>query len=205
MEDVMLPKKSTRAKSPTSAKKTTRSIAGVKSKPAARETHASPRMMGAGAILVVCCVMAGAMLLSARETPRPAAAHDRRADAVLAATGTINDTPASASDARPATMTNAADASKSLSAKSSPVTITGCLGRNDNGFRLTDTDGTDAPKSRRWKSGFLRKGTASVDVVDPGRNSRLASHVGHRVSVTGVLQDREMRVRSVRQIAPACN
>jgi hypothetical protein len=166
------------------------------------ETQRSTRMLGVGAIVVVFCVMTAAMLLSARETPAPAAAADDRADtAVTAATNTSKPAP----DARPATTAVAADASKSLSAKSSSVTITGCLARTDTAFRLTDTDGSDAPRSRSWKSGFLRKGTASVNVVDPARKLRLASHVGQRVSVTGVLEDREMQVRSLRQIAPACN
>jgi hypothetical protein len=44
-----------------------------------------------------------------------------------------------------------------------------------------------------------------VNVVDPARKLRLANHVGQRVSLTGVLEDREMQVRSLRQIAPACN
>jgi hypothetical protein len=205
MEDVMPAKKSTRAKSPTSPRKTTRSAPETTPEPAAVDMHPSSRMMGAGAILVVFCVMAAAMLLSARETPAPAAASEERADAVVTTSGSIKTASTPATDARPATVTNTADASKSPSVKSSPVTITGCLARNDETFRLTDTDGSDAPKARSWKSGFLRKGTASVDVVDPARKLRLASHVGQRVSVTGVLQDREMQVRSLRQIAPACN
>src|SRR3954462_10760711 len=93
MEDVMSLKKSTRAKNPTSAKKNTRTTAGMKPEPATRETHTSPRMMGAGAILVVFCVMAGAMLLSARETPRPAAAHDERAEAAVTPIGAVGDAP----------------------------------------------------------------------------------------------------------------
>jgi hypothetical protein len=205
----MPPKKPTRAKSPTSSKRTTHIVAETRPEPTTAETQGSngetqrsTRMLGVGAIVVVFCVMTAAMLLSARETPAPAAAADDRADpAVTAATNTSKPAP----DARPATTAVAADASKSLSAKSSSVTITGCLARTDTAFRLTDTDGSDAPRSRSWKSGFLRKGTASVNVVDPARKLRLASHVGQRVSVTGVLEDREMQVRSLRQIAPACN
>lgn len=198
-------KKSTRAKSPTSARKTTRIAPETAPEPATRETHASPRMMGAGAILVVFCVMAAAMLLSARETPAPAAAREERADAVVTTSGSTKNASTPATDARPATVANAADGSKSPAVKASSVTITGCLARNDETFRLTDTDGSDAPKARSWKSGFLRKGTASVDVVDPARKLRLASHVGQRVSVTGFLEDREMQVHSLRQIAAACN
>ena len=206
----MPPKKPTRAKSPASAKRTTPIAAETRPEPTTAETQGSngetqgsTRMMGVGAIVVVFCVMTAAMLLSARETPAPAAAADDRADTAVTAPATNTSKPAP--DVRPATTTVVADASKSLSAKSSSVTITGCLARTDTAFRLTDTDGSDAPRSRSWKSGFLRKGTASVNVVDPARKLRLASHVGQRVSVTGVLEDREMQVRSLRQIAPACN
>jgi hypothetical protein len=208
----MPPKKPTRAKSPASPKRTTGIAAETRPEPATgetqgpiAETRGSTRMMGVGAIVVVFCVMTAAMLLSARETPAPAATADERADTAVTATASTTKMSKPAPDPRPATTTIAADASKSLAAKSSSVTITGCLGRTDTAFRLTDTDGSDAPRSRSWKSGFLRKGTASVNVVDPARRLRLASHVGQRISVTGVLEDREMQVRSLRQIAPACN
>ena len=204
----MPPKKPTRAKSPASSKRTTPIAAATRPAPTTAETQGSngetqgsTRMMGVGALVVVFCVMTAAMLLSARETPAPAAAADDRADTAVTAPATNTSKPAP--DVRPATTTVVADASKSLSAKSSSVTITGCLARTETAFRLTDTDGSDAPRSRSWKSGFLRKGTASVNVVDPARKLRLASHVGQRVSVTGVLEDREMQVRSLRQIAPA--
>jgi len=206
----MPPKKPTRAKSPASSKRTTPIAVETRPEPTTAETQGSngetqnsTRMMGVGAIVVVVCVMTAAMLLSAREIPAPAVAADDRADTAVTAPATNTSKPAP--DVRPATTTVVADASKSLSAKSSSVTITGCLARTDTAFRLTDTDGSDAPRSRSWKSGFLRKGTASVNVVDPARKLRLASHVGQRVSVTGVLEDREMQVRSLRQIAPACN
>lgn len=200
----MPPKKPTRAKSPTSPRKATRTAVETSPEPTTNETTGSTRMMGVGAIVVVFCVMAAAMLLSARETPAPAAGGDERTDTAVTVAASMTNGAKPAPDARPAA-TIAADATKSVSAKSSSVTITGCLARTDTAFRLTDTDGSDAPRSRSWKSGFLRKGTASVNVVDPARKLRLATHVGQRVSVTGVLEDREMQVRSLRQIAPACN
>jgi hypothetical protein len=79
-----------------------------------------------------------------------------------------------------------------------PVTVSGCLERNDDGFWLTDVSGDDAPKSRSWKSGFLRKRSSSVALVDRGYTHRLATYVGQRVETTGILEDREMRVRAVR-------
>ena len=85
-----------------------------------------------------------------------------------------------------------------------PVTITGCLEREDDSFRLKDTSGAGAPKARSWKSGFLKKGSASVALVDSPKKLRLPDHVGERVSLTGVLVDREMQVRSLHRVAGTC-
>ena len=86
------------------------------------------------------------------------------------------------------------------------VTITGCLERADETtFRLKDTVGADAPKSRSWKSGFLKKAPASIDVVDTAQRLKLPDHVGQKVSVTGTLVDREMQVRSLQRVATSCD
>jgi len=100
---------------------------------------------------------------------------------------------------------SAADEASTTTPAGAPITITGCLERENDGFRLKNTSGADAPKSRSWKSGFLKKGSASVDVVDPPKKLRLAEHVGERVSMTGVLVDRDMQVRSMQRVAPSCN
>jgi hypothetical protein len=84
------------------------------------------------------------------------------------------------------------------------VTITGCLERSDENFRLTDTSGTTAPTSRSWKSAFLKKRPATIEVVDSVKRLNLKSHVGERVSVTGTLVDREMRVGSLQRVASSC-
>jgi len=84
------------------------------------------------------------------------------------------------------------------------VTISGCLERDADSFRLKDTSGDSAPQSRSWKSGFLRKHAASIEVVDASNRAKLPTHVGQRVNVTGTLVDREMQVRSVQRIAPSC-
>ena len=99
----------------------------------------------------------------------------------------------------------AVDDVKPSAPKAAPVTITGCLERNDETFRLKDTSGADAPKSRSWKSGFLKKGPKPIDVVDSSKRLKLGDHVGQRVSVTGTLVDREMQVRSVKRVAPSCS
>jgi hypothetical protein len=91
-------------------------------------------------------------------------------------------------------------------AKSTPaVTITGCLERNDETFRLKDTEGAGAPKSRSWKTAFLKKGSASIEVVDAANHLKLTNYVGQRVSLTGVLVDREMQARTLHRIAPSCS
>jgi hypothetical protein len=85
------------------------------------------------------------------------------------------------------------------------VTITGCLERSDESFRLTKTSGATAPTSRSWKSAFLKKRPASVEVVDTVKRLNLRSHVGERVAVTGTLVDREMRVGSLQRVASSCS
>ncbi|MEO5740483.1 MAG: hypothetical protein ABIS29_07815 [Vicinamibacterales bacterium] len=84
--------------------------------------------------------------------------------------------------------------------------ITGCLVKRDDGaFQLKDNDGEHAPKARSWKSGFIKKGSANLDVVDAGSRLKLGSHVGYRVTVLGTLADREMRARSVRATSERCD
>ena len=93
---------------------------------------------------------------------------------------------------------------KALAQESAAVTITGCLERHGETFRLKNTTGTNMPKSRSWKSGFLRKGTPSIAVVDAANDVSLPQHIGQRVSVSGTLEDREMQVRSLRRVAASC-
>jgi hypothetical protein len=81
------------------------------------------------------------------------------------------------------------------------VTITGCLEADDEAFRLKDTTGADAPKSRSWRTGFLTRRSASIAVLAATDGTSLPAHVGQRVALTGKLVDREMRVRSLRRLA----
>jgi hypothetical protein len=89
--------------------------------------------------------------------------------------------------------------------KLTPVTITGCLEQADESYRLKDTTGVEAAKSRSWKSGFLRKSSAPIEVVDTANRLQLPTHVGQRVSVTGLIVDREMQGRSLKRIAASCD
>jgi hypothetical protein len=88
----------------------------------------------------------------------------------------------------------------------SPVTITGCLEISTDGdeFRLTDTEGADVPKSRSWRSGFFKKRSTPVALVGASDPAALKKSVGKRVAVTGVRDDRELTVGSVRVISSFC-
>lgn len=86
-----------------------------------------------------------------------------------------------------------------------PVTIQGCLQAGNEGFWLKDTSGADAPASRSWKSGFLRKRSASVEVVDATDSLRLANYLGQHVAATGLLTNRRLQVRSLHRVAGSCN
>jgi hypothetical protein len=87
------------------------------------------------------------------------------------------------------------------------VTITGCLEISTDGteFRLADTEGSDAPKSRSWRTGFLRKRTAPVALVGSSDPLALKKSVGKRVAATGVLTDRQLQVSSLNVVGSSCN
>ena len=93
------------------------------------------------------------------------------------------------------------------SALATPVTITGCLeiSTDEDAFRLTDTEGADAPKSRSWRSGFLKKRSAAVALVEPPDRLALKTHIGKRVAATGLLTSHELKLNSLRVVGPSCN
>lgn len=82
------------------------------------------------------------------------------------------------------------------------VTITGCLEHDGKSAWLKNTSGVDAPRTRSWKSGFLRKRAPRIALVDGPASA--SSYDGHQVSVTGVLVDREMHVSMLTSIAGDC-
>ncbi len=86
------------------------------------------------------------------------------------------------------------------------VTISGCLEMtvDEDQFRLTDTQGADAPKARSWKSGFLKKGSAPVELIEFSDTPLLRKYVGHRVVATGLLTGRQLHVRSIQAGASSC-
>jgi hypothetical protein len=84
------------------------------------------------------------------------------------------------------------------------ATIAGCLTFDDGEYRLKDATGIDAPKSRNWKSGFLTRRSTTIEIVDSNQSLGLPTHVGQRVEIAGTLVEREMRARSVQQLAGSC-
>jgi ribonuclease E len=122
----------------------------------------------------------------------------------VAETRAKEDSPA---DAEPTGTVPASALSTTETAALAHVTITGCLeiSTDEDRFRLTDTDGASAPKSRSWRTGFLKKRSAPVDLVGPSDTLALQKQVGKRVAATGVLMSRELKVTSVRTVSPSCN
>ncbi len=85
-----------------------------------------------------------------------------------------------------------------------PVTITGCLELDEATFWLKDAAGVDAPKSRSWRSGFLKRRSSQIELVDAANTLKLPNYVGQRVAATGTLLNREMRARSLQRLAISC-
>jgi hypothetical protein len=86
-----------------------------------------------------------------------------------------------------------------------PVAISGCLERDHEAFLLKKTSGADAPKSRSWKSVFLKKRPVPIELVDASRTLDLERYVGQRVVATGTLTDREMQAHTVQRVAANCS
>ena len=146
------------------------------------------------------CVAVGAMLSAALHT-------GAKAETTTANAASKTTTAPVAAAPTPWTPKEvAADRSTpSTPAVQTAVTITGCPEQDDDTFRLKNTSGAEAPKSRSWKSGFLKKNASSIEVIDTSNRVQLPSHVGQRVVVTGLLVDREMQVRSLRSVASSCD
>ena len=88
-----------------------------------------------------------------------------------------------------------------------PVTITGCLevSVDQDEFRLTDTEGVDAPRSRSWRTGFLRKRSAPVALIEPANRQALQTQVGRRVAATGLLSNHDLKLSALRVVGASCN
>jgi hypothetical protein len=156
----------------------------------------------------IVCASAAMFVVLIPQSPR-AGAGPKKADAAIARVDSAETTdrrPEMATlPVAPASPSPAPAVEPAPDTKVARVTIEGCLERADDTFRLTDTAGTSAPTSRSWKSGFLKKRPAAIEVRDSVKRVNLASHVGQRVSVTGTLVDRQMRVGSLQPISLSCS
>jgi hypothetical protein len=158
----------------------------------------------------VACAAAVIMLMAARKPAQPAGAKPGTVRASMATTPAAAKTTAVKKAPEKAMVVDTAvskpDVAEASAVKApmAAVTLNGCLERDGDTFRLKDTDGADAPKSRSWKSGFIKKGSAKIDVIDSANRLKLKDHVGQRVSVTGMLDDKEMQARSLMRIASTC-
>ena len=156
--------------------------------------------------LGVACAATAVMLIAARKPAQPTGTTMTKsgAESTSASNEWSNATPAQMplQNSEKATTTK----HEIPDVKDAPVsaTLNGCLERDGEDFRLKNTEGEKAPKSRSWKSGFLKKGSSKIDVVDSGNRLKLKDHVGQRVTVSGMLSDREMQARSLKSVAPSC-
>jgi hypothetical protein len=181
------------------------------------------RRMTLGIAVAVLCVAAIGMLMGTRSGSAPeepvmaaddtvvadaavAEAPVRKAPARKARRNAAPVSSASTSDVKPVLESKTASPEEKAAAASLDlVTLTGCLERDDDTFRLKDAEGMSAPKARSWKSGFLKKGAAKVEVVDASNRLRLSNHVGHKVTVTGTLYEKEIVATAVRQLSSSCD
>ena len=160
------------------------------------------RTMSSWTISLVVCIVAAVVLIAAHQPSHPA-------DAAIAKTSSAaQKTPAirtqAAAPAATKTPATKAEATAPVP-ESTPMTVTGCLEGDGQRFQLKNTTGADVPKARSWKSGFLKKGSATLDVVDATSLLNLSSHVGQRVTISGAVADREMQARSLRRVASSCD
>lgn len=153
--------------------------------------------------LIVVCILGTGILIAAR-TSEPTSAAELTPPATSASVAQEPVRPVVRT-----TVTTAKIAARPQGAETAteaePVTIEGCLVQDDATFRLKNTSGEDAPKGRSWKSFGLHKGSKTLDVVDARHRLNLAGHVGERVSVTGMLDDKELQGSAIRRVAESCN
>ena len=154
--------------------------------------------------LIVVCIVGTAILIAARSSESTSAATSAPTSTIAAAPATQAmpaRTPKSAT--APAAKPQAGEAAKAEET-AVPATIEGCLVQDNETFRLKNTSGEDAPKGRSWKSGFIKKSSKTIELVDARHRMNLVRHVGERVSVTGMLDDRELQGTSLKRLAESC-
>src|ERR1700741_5366750 len=119
--------------------------------------------------LIVVCIVGTAILIAARSSESTSAAPAAPESTVAAAPAT-NAVPARTPKAAtaPAAKPQSGEAAKAEET-AVPATIEGCLVQDNETFRLKNTSGEDAPKGRSWKSGFIKKSSKTIELLDARR------------------------------------
>ncbi len=186
-----------RARSKKPSRSRSRRLSGLK-----KLARRAPRVDARMAMVAVIGLLGAAAVLGAATS----GLRTDRLAAHAAATPAVPPAPALPEAAPIETPTAAPEpADREPAQKEAMVTISGCLERDADSFRLKDASGSGAPQARSWKSAFLRKHAASIEIVDASNHVKLPAHVGQRVNVTGTLVDREMQVRSLQRIGSSCS
>jgi len=154
--------------------------------------------------IIVVCIVGTAMLIVARSS-EPTSAASIVPEQPTVALAPIQKTPV-AKVQKPSTFAAGPASAQTAGAVAGAelATIEGCLVQDANQFQLKNTSGEDAPKGRSWKSGFLHRSSKTIDVLDQSHRLNLARHVGQRVTVTGLLDDRELQGTSLKRVAESC-
>jgi hypothetical protein len=155
--------------------------------------------------IIVVCIVGTAMLIVARSS-EPTSAASIVPEQATVAIAPIQQTPVAKAQ-KPSTfaVTPASAQSAGAVPGAELATIEGCLIQDANQFQLKNTSGEDAPKGRSWKSGFLHRSSKTVDVIDQSHRMNLARHVGKRVTITGLLDDRELQGTALKRVAESCS
>jgi hypothetical protein len=154
--------------------------------------------------IIVVCIVGTAMLIVASSS-EPTSAASVVPEGPIVALAPIEQTPAAKVQKPTATAKPASAQTAGAIAGAEIASIEGCLVQDDGQFRLKNTSGEDAPRGRSWKSGFLHQGSKIIDVLDETHRLNLARHVGERVAITGVLDDRELQGTALKRVAESCN
>jgi hypothetical protein len=155
--------------------------------------------------IIVVCIVGTAMLIVARSS-EPTSAASVVPEQATVALGPIQQTPVAKAQ-KPSTFTAKPASAQSAGAVPGAelATIEGCLVQDADQFQLKNTSGEDAPRGRSWKSGFLHRSAKPIDILDQSHRLNLARHVGERVTITGLLDDRELQGTSLKRVAESCN
>jgi hypothetical protein len=155
--------------------------------------------------IIVVCIFGTAMLIVARSS-EPTSAASITPERPIVAIAPSQQMPVAKAQ-KPSTFAAGPASAQSAGgvAPADIATVEGCLVEVANHFHMKKTSGEAAPKGRSWKSGFLHRSSKPVDVVDQSRRLNLARHVGERVTITGLLDDRELQGTSLKRVAESCN